>query len=277
MSDDNKQHGKLAPETPEELVSLAQEYFSHDFPQSGGDCLSPGEIAKIIESGKLPEEALRTHLLTCSRCFVTYRECLQRSRVSQAIGNRLWLRISELLRNPWRRILVPTLPVLLLALLAVVYFRAKNPHENRTLVDSPAEVVKPNANVQTTASPASVQIDSSHQIERATHVARVDLRTYSTRRGNEPSEEQPPLQIEPKQTAFTIMLPEGSPPGTYSVSIRDAFGKAIKTRTSHSVDGKRLTATLNLDNLRNQKYRLCVSRSDEPPNCYPVVITKRGK
>lgn len=278
MSDKNQRQQESAPETPDEMVSLAQEYFSHEFPTMGGSCPSPGEIAKQIESGKLPDDALRKHLLACSTCFVTYRERLQKSRDMQPVVVPLRRRFSEFLRNPWLQVLVPSLPVLLLAVVAVFYLRPKNPQERVTHVNSPVDVVNANANANavTTASPSPVQVDSSNQLDTGTHVARVDLRDYSAQRGNEPGEEPRPLQIEQKPTAFTITLPEGSPPGSYSVSILDAFGKPIKTRTSYSVDGKRLTATLNLDNLRNRNYRLCVSRSDEPPNCYPIVITNRG-
>jgi hypothetical protein len=276
MSDKNQQE-KSVPETPEELVSLAQEYFSHEFPNSGRDCPSPGEIVELIESGKLPDDALLEHLLVCSRCFVTYTERLQRSRDTQPVVDSLRRRISELLHDPRLRVLVASLPVLLITVLAVFYFRSNNPPEKVTLVNSPVEVVNTNSNAVTTAPASPVQIDPSTKIEEAMHVARIDLRNYSRQRGGETGEEPPPVQLEQKPTPFTITLPEDSPAGTYSVSILDAFGKVIKTRNSYSADGKRLTATLNLDNLRNQKYRLCVSRSSEPPNCYPIVITNRGK
>jgi hypothetical protein len=277
MSDENQRQQESVPETPEELVSLAQEYFSHEFPDSSDGCPSPGEIVRQIETGELPDNALRKHLLACSRCFVTYRDCLQTSRDMQPVLGPGRRRISELVRNQWVRILIPGLPLLLVALVAVFYYRPKNGKERVTSVNAPVEVMNSNASAVTTGSPSPVQVAPSNQIDRATHVARIDLRDYSPQRGNETGEEPPALQIEQKPTAFTITLPEGSPPGTYSVSILDAFGKPIKTRPSYSADGKRLTAILNLDNLRNQKYRLCVSRSDEPPNCYPIVITNRGK
>ena len=277
MSDENQQQQESVPERPEELVSLAQKYFSHEFPNSGGGCPSPGEIVRQIATGKLPDDALRKHLLACSRCFVAYRAWLQTSRDTQPVVGSRRRRISGLAREPWVRILVPSVVVLLIAAVAVFYFRPKNPQEKVTSVNSAVEFVNTNANAITTTPPSPAQVAPSHQNERATHVARVDLRNYSLQRGNENGEEPPPLQIEQKPTAFAITLPEGSPPGTYSVSILNAFGKTIKTRSSYSVDGKRLTANLNLDNLRNHKYRLCVSRSDEPPNCYPIVITNRGK
>ena len=283
MSNDNHQQEKPRPETTEELVSLAVEYFSNEFPDSAHGCPSPGEIAAQIESGQLPDDALRKHLLACSGCFVTYRERLQRLREMQPAAVPLRRRIAELLRNPWLRVLVPTLPVILLAAVAALYFRPNSPQEQVQVGNSPAEVVNTNANAVTTASPSRAQVeavkqgDEINQPERATHVARIDLRNYSPRRGNETGAEPPPLQIEQEPTAFTITLPEGSPSGSYSVSILDAFGKPVKTRTSSSIDGKRVTAILNLDNLKSRNYRLCVSRSDEPPNCYPIVITNRGK
>ncbi len=277
MSDENQQQERLVPETSEGLVSLAQEYFSREFPNSGRGCPSPSEIARQIESGQLPDNALRKHLLACSSCFVTYRERLEKSRDMQPAPVPMRRRIADFLHNPWMRVLVPSLPVLLLAVVAVFYLRPTNTQQNVTSVNSPIEVVNANANAVTTASPLPVQIDSPTQLDRGIHLARVDLRNYSPRRGSETGAEPPPLQIEQKPTAFTITLPEDSPPGAYSVSILDAFGKQIRTRTAYSADGKRLMATLNLDNLRSLNYRLCVSRSDEPPNCYPVLITNRGK
>ena len=281
MSDEGQKQQKSVPETPEDLVSLAQEYFSHEFPKSGHGCPSPAEIIEHVESGKLPDDALRKHLLECSSCFVAYGKRLQRSRNLQPVVTPWRRRISELLRNPWLRVLVPSFPLLLLALVAVFYLRPKNPQEQVALVNSPAEVVganlNQNANAVTAPSPAPVQTGPSNRTEIVTHVAQVDLSSYSPRRRNEPGEEPPPLQIEQKPTTFAITLPEDSPSGTYTVSILDAFGKPINTGTSYSRDGKKLTATLNLNKLRNGTYRLCVSRSDEPPNCYPIVITTRGK
>jgi hypothetical protein len=276
MSDNNHKQ-ETVPETSAELIPLAQEYFSHEFPGSGPACPSQGEIVELIEAGKLPDDALRAHLLACSRCFVTYKERLQRSRDMQPVVAPLRRRISEFAHYPWLRILVPSLPILLIAVIAVIYFSPKNTQENVTSVNQPVEVVNANANGVTAASPSPARINSSNDVERATHVARLDLRSYSPQRGNAVGAEPRALRIEQKPTAFTITLPENSPPGRYAVSIVDAFGKTITTRNSHSVDGKRLTATLNLDNLKSEKYRLCVSRSDEPPNCYPIVITSRGK
>ena len=277
MSDNNDEREQSAPETPDELFSLARKYFSHEFPGSGHGCPSAGEMVELIESGKLPDETVRSHLLTCSQCFVTYKERLQRSRESQRAAGFLPQRISKLVHYPWVRILAPSLSVVLIAVVAVIYFRPRNDQEKVGLANQPVQVVNANANIVTTSSPSFVGIEPSNNVEKSTHVARVDLRNYSPQRGNGAGAEPPPLQIEQKLTAFSITLPESSPPGAYSVSIVDAFGKAINTRISNSVDGKRLTATLNLDNLKSQKYRLCVSRSDEPPNCYPVVITRRGK
>jgi len=277
MSNNRQRQEQSIPETPEELVSQAQKYFSHDFPNSGRGCPTPGYIEKQIESGELPDDSFREHLLACSTCFVAFRERLQKSRDRQPVVGSFRRRVSDLIRGPWVRILVPSFSALLVALLAFLYFASKNKPEEVTAVNAPVDVVSANANTVTTVAPSPVQIHPSPQVEEAPQVAQVDLRDYSPQRGNEPGEEPAAMQFEPKPTAFTITLPEGSPPGTYSVSILNAFGKPIKTRTSYSNDGKRLTATLNLSSLRNQRYRLCVSRSDEPPSCYPIVITNRGK
>ena len=276
MRNKNPRQKKSASET-EELVSLAQNYFSHDFPNRGRNCPTPAELVKQIESGELPDDCLREHLLACSKCFVTFRERQQGSRKMQPEGGSLRRRISDLIRDPWVRVLAPSLPALLVALLGILYFSQKNSPEKGTLLSSPVNGVNSNTNALTIGPPSPVPTDPSNQGERALHVARVDLRNYSPQRGNEPGEESPPLRIEQKPTVFMIRLPDGSPRGTYSASIVDAFGKPIKTRTTYSADGKRLTATLDLHNLQNQTYRLCVSRADEPPICFPIAITNRGK
>lgn len=277
MSDNDQRQQVTVPETSEELVSLAQEYFSHEFPDPSQRCPSPGEIVELIESGRLPDEALRGHLFTCSRCFVTYKERLQKSRDMQPVIAPVRQHRFAFAHYPWLRILAPSLPVFLIATIGVIYFRSRpsNTQEGVTSVNRRVEVGNANENV--VAAPSPERTAPSNNIETARHIARVDLRNYSPQRGNVAGADPPPLQIEEKPTAFMITLPERSPTGRYSVSIVDAFGKTIKTRTSYSVDGKRLTATLNLNNLKSEKYRLCVSRSDEPPNCYPVVITSRGK
>ena len=277
MSDNHEQQNNSVPERLEELVSLAQKYFSHEFPKSGHGCPSPSEIVEVIESGRLPEDALLEHLLMCSRCFKTYKEHLQRSRDFQSGTDFLPQRNSVWVHFQWVRILVPSLSALFIVAIAVIYLRPKNPQEKVTLVNRAVEVANANAGVVTTPSPSPERTEPANNIERATHVARVDLRNYSPQRGRDPGVEPPPIQIGQKPTAFAITLPQGSPPGRYAISIVNAFGETIKERTSYSVDGKKVTAILNLDNLRSQKYRLCVSRSDEAPNCYPVVITSRGK
>jgi len=168
--------------------------------------------------------------------------------------------------------------VLLIAVFAVLYFRSANAPEKVTVVNTPpVEGVNANTNAVTIATPSPVPTAPSDETQTPTHVAQVDLRDYLPQRGNGAGEEPPPLQMEQKPTVFRITLPEGSPAGTYSVSILDAFGKQVKSRTSYSADGRRLEAMLNLNNLQTRKYRLCVSRSNEPPNCYRIVITNRGK
>src|ERR1044072_1326352 len=107
MSDKHQKQEKSAPEIAKELVSLAHEYFANEFPNSGRGCPSRGEIVKIIKSGQLPDDALRKHLLTCSKCFVTYREHLQSSQDVQPIRASLGQRIYQILHNPWARVLVP--------------------------------------------------------------------------------------------------------------------------------------------------------------------------
>jgi hypothetical protein len=63
----------------EELASLARRYYAARFPnpQRFG-CPSPGEIIRVVEQRKAPDQDLRDHLFKCSECFGEYRQALAR-------------------------------------------------------------------------------------------------------------------------------------------------------------------------------------------------------
>ena len=276
MSDNNRRHEESIPETPEEFVSLARDYFSNEFQTHvGEDCPSYIEIQNVIKSGTLPPDSLREHLFACSVCFVTYRELLQKERQVKNARAPIWHKAAWLLAV--RRPLIVTAMVLMaLAIAAVIYFTLRPRQEIITSVNQTSESVP--ANPTPSVSPSTSQANAPKQsVEEVTSVAQVDLQSYSLRRGTEPGQEQTPLEVRQGTTRFAITLPQNSPAGSYSVSVVDAFGNAIQSRTAHSSDGANLTTTLNLSKVRKENYRLCVSRLDEPPNCYPILITKRGK
>jgi hypothetical protein len=84
------------------------------------------------------------------------------------------------------------------------------------------------------------------------------------------------VELSPARISFLITLPVGSSKGIYQVSIVDAFGRKLVAGKAISSNGKTLKVSLNLSELPEDKYRLCVSRAREIPDCYQVtVINKR--
>jgi hypothetical protein len=88
-------------------------------------------------------------------------------------------------------------------------------------------------------------------------------------------QEGKPKQLSPSRTSFLFTLPEGSLRGTYQVSIVDAFGKQLVSGKGVSSNGKTLKISLDLSELPEQRYRLCVSRPREIPDCYQVTVISK--
>jgi hypothetical protein len=56
----------------------------------------------------------------------------------------------------------------------------------------------------------------------------------------------------------------------------DAFGKTLVTTAANS-DGKTLTTDLDLRSLAARKYRLCLARDGEAPDCYLVSVKEQQR
>jgi hypothetical protein len=71
-------------DSTEELVNLARDYFSSDFPNPGRvGCPERDELSVFVQSGRLPDVKLRGHLLGCSECFREYREAMSSRSAEQ--------------------------------------------------------------------------------------------------------------------------------------------------------------------------------------------------
>jgi hypothetical protein len=266
-------------ETPDEFISVAREYFAGDFPNpERKGCPRRAEIEKSIKSGVLPDDDLRQHLFACSECFVLYREILVAPRELKPAQSGFWQRVTAFVRERPVLAWAPGLVALLAVIAVPVYIAMRSPQPRNIMSqEQPVSQVRDSGSSPVvTPSPLSpAPAPTQNQpVQESVHVARLDLRDYSPHRGGAEGQNEQSLQVRPGQTLFAITLPEGSPAGSYSVSLLDAFGKTMRTRTVNTPDGKKLTTTLNLHNLRDQKYRICVSRTNEPPNCYPILVTR---
>lgn len=266
------QQDPLTSEPTDEFVSLARKYFAGDFPNpERKDCPPRAELEASIQSDKLPDDSLRRHLFGCSQCFSLYQQLLATRRELESPVP-FWRHLAEFIFE--RRVLIlGTASVVLVAVVSgVLYINLKTSPNKVTSVDQAKVVLNANVTPPVTRSSGPSATQNETAPEPVT-VAEVDLRDYTLRRGNESAAEEP-LRVKRGVIAFAITLPEGSPAGAYSVSFLDPFGKTLRSRSASSPDGKQLSTTLNLDFPENQKFRICVSRANEPPNCYPIVITK---
>lgn len=242
MSRADHQQQPLKKEATDEFVSLARDYFAEEFPNpERKGCPPQAHLAAAIDSGKLPDESLRSHLFGCSQCFTLYQQLLETRRAVD-VPVPFWRRASEFVFA--RRVLImSTASVVLVAVVsAVLFINLKTSQNHVTSADQPEDVAPP---VTRSAGPEPES------------VTRIDLRVA-----------EQPLRVKSGTIAFAITLPDGSPAGAYSVSLLDASGKTLRSHNASSADGKQLSTTLDLP--ENQKLRLCISRAHEPPICRPI-------
>jgi hypothetical protein len=101
---------------------------------------------------------------------------------------------------------------------------------------------------------------------------RIALDDRAILRGDADDERRAAIRLESRLSNLLCVLPEGNIKGAYRVRILDAFGKSVASATGRSPDGRTLSVLLDLRKLERKKYRLCISRSGEAPDCYPAII-----
>lgn len=270
----------------EHLVQLGVNHFAHDYPNSErNNCSPPDLLDAIVQSGKFPEDELRRHLFTCSECFVHYREELSRRREPQfgvaAVGSTA------------KEIGTPRLvPVLAAALVGIVTLSAvlliKRNQEpagdlanvNLNLDDeredqppglrstSPAPTLSP---ASTPPRPSSPKRRNDSRPLAAENKLTIDVDRYNALRGAGRSE-NPAVLLQTTKNELTIKLPDGSPAGTYRVSLADPFGTPLRSVEIISRDGLQLRVDLNLSSVKPGKYFVCLARETEVPQCVPAVV-----
>src|SRR5215208_5277246 len=79
----------------DELIDYARRYYSSDFPNSErAGCLDPAVIIESSESNALPDENLRSHLFSCSECFLSFKNArLKLRRLSNEQPASWWDRV----------------------------------------------------------------------------------------------------------------------------------------------------------------------------------------
>lgn len=278
----------------EQLVHLGINHFARDYPNSKrNNCPPPELLGATIQSGKLPGDELRGHLFTCSECFVHYREELSRYREPEsgvvAIGS-----TAQETRTP------RLVPVLAAALVGIVTISAvllvKRQHEpagdlanvnsNLDGEKDPAQDDEPSLRSTSPAPtlphpstpprpPSSRGRNSSRPLVAENRLT-IDIDRYNALRGAGRSEDRPVL-LQTTKNELTIQMPDGSPAGSYRVSLADPFGTPLQSVEIISRDGLQLRVDLDLSAVKPGKYFVCLARETEVPQCVPAMIEPRSK
>lgn len=293
---------------PGRLVRTAQSYFSEDFDwPSQPDCPSAGEFEALLRERNLPPEDLRKHLFGCSKCFRQFREVIERRRQAAAAGN------SPSWRERFGRgRFVPAPAYTLLAgflLVAAAAFLLLRGHDGKDLsvanggapaifpapaaVPSPAppsvsearvtdtsgapsNMAAPARATDTTDTAAAVRGRQTQRRAATLGTVLIDLAGYSVLRADDaPSGAPGGSTLKPGPNRLRILLPEGSPPGSYRVAVVDAFGKPLGAERPVRSAGRKVEVTINARGLSGCRCRLRISHGGDAPDYYPINITGR--
>jgi hypothetical protein len=282
----------------DDFIEYARQYYSSDFPNAErAGCPDPAVIIELTESNALPGEGLRSHLFSCSECFLSYKDARVKHR---KLSN-------EQLASWWDRLFLSLgqKPALIGASVFIAAFACAGvfiiKEQMTPQVSSFAENLSNQGDSQPDASSASILglnpgpdsvspkglfRHSSKNIRRTTGwssgvqhkgvYVRINLRASVLRGANQLAPiEGKPIKLSPSRTSFLITLPVSSLKGAYQVSIVNAFGKQIVSGRAISLTGKSLKISLDLRSLMEERYRLCVSRAREIPDCYQVTIINK--
>ncbi|MCI0389334.1 MAG: hypothetical protein MOB07_11305 [Acidobacteria bacterium] len=277
-----------APEAldTDEIVTLARRYYARGFPNpERRGCPPAGEIVKVVSRRRAPDNALREHLFECSECFGEYRQALAQIR-NDVVG---WERLVSILSL--KR--VSTLAVILLSLFfaGALIWRGRTPDTGNERVtrsnasgdQSATPVATPNkTDDPLTAETAKPQVKrravggesrSSGRPESSVETIEVDLDNYPVFRRSQ--EEKPPVVLPAIRARLVLRLPETGAAGKYTVSLIGAFGRVLLSEPALSPDGAKLQVTLDLRRVTPKKYRLRLTRKDEAPAYYDVIVRRR--
>jgi hypothetical protein len=300
-SEDRNPQGLFAD--PDELAAFAQAYYSTEFPNSKrAGCPTLEALRKAARSGSPPGPDLRLHLFTCSECFRSFRSA-RIGHVADAVSQPRRLTVGWLLASFRPRFAAVAVSVMCLALLgvgaALMWRTGSEPltvakHEtpqglpppafepaDRTsqALSAPQTTIdaQPRAPARPSAAATSPARDRkrgrTQQASAPVPVVEINLQDDGLQRGaGQADTKQKTIRLSPAKQRLRLRMPQGSPRGRYTVGLVDAYGKTLVSTSAES-DGRILSVGLDLRGLTEKKYRLCVSRGEEAPDCYLVLVS----
>jgi hypothetical protein len=253
-----------------EILKTTKDHVAKDFPNPQREgCPARGAVFNSFRSGKMPSGEDRAHILSCSECFNEYQIQLAEYRAANAVPKNAeglaW----------WLRIVVPGLAFgLLSVVLAITVWKFSAgtrvnenviSHTNGT-TGSPSPLPSPNS----TKPEDESQKESANSMIAVNQVT-IDFEQATALRRQAPQQSKT-ISLSATPHALLIKLPENSPRGSYTVTLNDAFGKSVRSKTTSSADGKTVRVIFNLTALNSGGYSICVTREQEVPSCLPVTI-----
>ncbi len=271
---------------PETLHELARAYFGNDFPNPDRlACPDRASLLAAAQTGGLPADTLRAHLFGCSACFTEYQTALAaRHALVPAIAGpatpSFWLAWPAKVRAAFTihpGLAWATVAALFLTFGLFTWTRWRN--NTRPAVNTPTLT-----QTQTPANPPPPALAESpapappHSTTLASTIVGIDLNEYVALRdaAEAGSQGKPALKLTPVPTQFRLRLPEGSLAGAYTVRLLDERDQPVVTTNATSRDGQRLNATLDLQGVAAQRYRLEVQHPGAPPVLCPVRVSARN-
>ena len=253
-----------------EVLKTTRDHIAKDFPNPEREgCPARGAVFNSFRSGKMPKGEDRAHILSCSECFNEYQIQLAEYRAAKSVPERVGARAW------WPGIAVPVLTVglLLVAVAITVWKFSSGPRVDENVISNANRAVGSPSSLPS-PSPTKPEDESQKQSANPTialnHVTIDFEQATALRRQGLPQSKTISLSATPY--ALLIKLPENSPRGSYAVTLNDAFGKSVRSKTTASTNGKTVRVAFNLTGLNSGGYSICVTREQEVPSCLPVTI-----
>lgn len=253
-----------------EILKTTRDHIAKDFPNHQREgCPARGAVFNSFRSGKMPKGDDRVHILSCSECFNEYQiqlaEYRAANRVPENIGGLAW----------WPRIVIPSLAFgLLSVVIAITVWKfSASPRVDENIVSHTNDTTSSPTSLPS-PSPAKPEDESQKQSANPTialnHVT-IDFEQATALR-RQARQQSKAISLSATPHALLVKLPENSPAGSYTVSLNDAFGKSVRSKTTASANGKTVRVIFNLTGLNSGGYSICVTREQEVPGCLPVIV-----
>jgi hypothetical protein len=102
-----------------------------------------------------------------------------------------------------------------------------------------------------------------------------DLRQYAVMRSDRPQSSEPAFDLPPRLVRLTLVLPNGSEPGSYDIEVRGTGGRAIATASGHATLQDfmtRLESHIDLRSAPRGPSQLAIRRTGEDWQLFPLRI-----